>query len=253
MPWAGTDATLFWSSGLPSPFGAHLLAHLLLLHGLLPQGLLPYAYITLLGPAWSLSTEWQFYLLIGLLAPKHLGRFALALAALSALYHILPLPPWWQFSRAFLPEAAAYFALGIASAILLRTGSAKCFTLCLLAACALAALNGAAKTLVPFAWAAVMLAQNHRFGALLEHRAALTLGAISYPLYLLNEPIQRALALPLVPLAHANATLFTALWLPPALLLPIAAAALLHHAVELPFQHHNHKFSAPRIAPSLPQ
>jgi hypothetical protein len=35
-------------------------------------------------------------------------------------------------------------------------------------------------------------------------------------------------------LAHGNGTLFTWLWLPPALLAPLGVAALLHHGVEKP-------------------
>ena len=125
MPWAGQGAAAIWPVGLPPVFGWHFLAHILLMQGVLPQGALPYAYVTLLGPAWSLSTEWQFYLLIGLIAPRRLGAFALALLAMGAAYHALNLPPWWQFSRAFLPDAAPYFAFGIASARLLRGGEQK--------------------------------------------------------------------------------------------------------------------------------
>ena len=87
MPWAGQSAAAIWPVGLPPAFGWHLLAHILLLQGVLPQGLLPYAYVTLLGPAWSLSTEWQFYLLIGLIAPRTAGgiraRFAGSRRSLS--------------------------------------------------------------------------------------------------------------------------------------------------------------------------
>lgn len=44
-------------------FLAHLLLHLSLLHGLIPNELLPFATGTFLAPAWSLSLEWQFYVL----------------------------------------------------------------------------------------------------------------------------------------------------------------------------------------------
>ena len=83
MPWAGQGAAAIWPMGLPPEFGWHFLAHILLMQGALPQGALPYAYVTLLGPAWSLSTEWQFYLLIGLITPSRLSAFALALLALA--------------------------------------------------------------------------------------------------------------------------------------------------------------------------
>ena len=46
-------------NGLP----LHLALHLSLLHGLVPDNLLFRAQLALLTPAWSLSLEWQFYLL----------------------------------------------------------------------------------------------------------------------------------------------------------------------------------------------
>jgi peptidoglycan/LPS O-acetylase OafA/YrhL len=44
-------------------FFTHLALHLSLLHGILPNGLLPQSQFQFLAPAWSLSLEWQFYLL----------------------------------------------------------------------------------------------------------------------------------------------------------------------------------------------
>lgn len=48
-------------------FWPHLAAHLLLLHGLVPQDLLPNAEYAFIGQAWSISVEWQFYLIAPLL------------------------------------------------------------------------------------------------------------------------------------------------------------------------------------------
>jgi len=44
-------------------FFLHLGLHLSLLHGIFPNGLLPQSQFQFLAPAWSLSLEWQFYLL----------------------------------------------------------------------------------------------------------------------------------------------------------------------------------------------
>jgi peptidoglycan/LPS O-acetylase OafA/YrhL len=213
------------------PLWPHVLAHLTLLHGLIPQPILPYAYVTLLGPAWSLSTEWQFYLLIGLIAPRHLGRFALALLAVGAAWHALPYGA--LFSRAFLADAAPYFALGLASATWLK-GESRSLLLCIAGAWAIGLAASPEKSLPPLMWGAIMLAQTNSLGGLLEHRALQYLGAISYPLYLVNEPVQRALALVFGPAVHGNAALFSVLFLPNALAFSLAAAALLHHGVELP-------------------
>ncbi|MDR3504760.1 MAG: acyltransferase [Acidocella sp.] len=233
LPWVGDEARHIMAAALPQPLLLHLLAHLTLAQGLIPQSALPYAYVTLLGPAWSLSTEWQFYVLIGLIAPRRLGRFALALLALGATYRALPLGA--EFSRAFLPDAAPFFALGLASAVALRGGGTRGFWLCLAGACALALPGGIEKAVTPLAWGLAMLAQRQAWGAVLDGRVVQYLGAISYPLYLVNEPVQRALALLLGPLAQGDAARFTAAFLPLSLGLSLALAALLHHAVERPF------------------
>jgi len=253
MPWVGLAARNIMEPVPPPDFAWHLAAHVLLLQGVIPQGVLPYAYVTLLGPAWSLSTEWQFYVVMGLTAPKRLGGFALGMLALGALYHLVHLPPWWQFSRAFLPFAAPYFALGLGSTVLLRGGGVKVFVICLAGACAIGALGGAEKALVPLVWAVAMLAQRQKWGAVLESRGAQYLGAISYPLYLLSEPVQRGLAMLLAPLARGDAALFTWAWLPPAILLPVAAAALLHHNVEARFMREQKNFLFPVIARPVQQ
>ncbi|HEN5160598.1 acyltransferase family protein [Klebsiella pneumoniae] len=41
---------------------AHILAHITLLQGVIPNGMLKDASYTVLGQAWSVSVEWQFYL-----------------------------------------------------------------------------------------------------------------------------------------------------------------------------------------------
>ncbi|HUM08958.1 MAG TPA: acyltransferase [Acidocella sp.] len=232
MPWVGGEGRNIMAAALPRPLLPHLLAHLTLVHGLIPQSALPYAYVTLLGPAWSLSTEWQFYVLIGLIAPHRLGKFALALLALGAAYRALPLGA--EFSRAFLPDAAPFFALGLASAVLLRGGRSRSFWLCLLGACALALPVGVEKLFTPLAWGLVMLAQRQSWGAVLEGRAVQYLGAVSYPLYLVNEPVQRAMALLLGPVAHGGAVWFTAAFLPLSIGLSLLCAAWLHNTVERP-------------------
>lgn len=249
LPWAGAARQII-APTLPVPLWAHVLAHLLLLHGIIPQAILPYAYVTLLGPAWSLSTEWQFYLFIGLIAPRRFGRFAFVILGAGAAWHILPFGV--DFSRAFFPDAAPFFALGLASAAWLR-GQRRALLPCLLGACALGLLAGPEKLLTPLAWGIVMVALARPWGAMLEHRILQYLGAISYPLYLVNEPVQRALALVLGPAAHGSAVSFSLVFLPLSLFIATALAVLLHHAIELPFMRYNKKLLFPVIAPPLRQ
>jgi peptidoglycan/LPS O-acetylase OafA/YrhL len=253
MPWVGAAGWAFWSPGFPPQFMWHVAAHALLVQGIIPQSWLPYAYVTLLGPAWSLSTEWQFYVLIGLLAPKRLSRFALALLVAGAVYHLFWPVGWWQFSRAFLPDAAPFFALGLASAVYLRGHSTWMFWVCLCGACAVGLAQGVDKALVPLAWGVAMLAQRRAWGGILEHQYVLYLGAISYPLYLVNEPVSRALALAVAPWVDGNGLAFTLIWLPLAMAGALGVAAALHHGIELRFMRSGKKFFPSVIAAAAPR
>jgi peptidoglycan/LPS O-acetylase OafA/YrhL len=251
MPWVepgSAAASYLWAVGAPSQFGWQLAAHVVMVHGLIPYGMLPWAFVTLLGPAWSLSTEWQFYaVMAAVMAPGHaksgrLIKFAYAMAAVAVLYRLAEgfLPPYWQFSRAFLPDAAGYFGLGLASSVWLREGNWRPLAAVLLVVLALGLASGEIeRALIGVGWMAALGAQ--RFPSmpllpkLLGSRPAQFLGAISYPLYLLNEPVQRAAAMLLAPLAHGNATLFTWTWLPIAIAGPILAATVMHRWLETPF------------------
>lgn len=250
IPWAGTPARDIVFAALPNLLWAHILAHVTLLHGVIPQPVLPYAYVTLLGPAWSLSTEWQFYLLIGLVAPRQLGRFALVMLALGVAWRLLPYGP--LFSRAFLPDAAPYFALGLASAAWLN-GARRALLPCLFGAWALGLAVSPAKSLTPLIWGVLLLAQTQNWGVLLQAPALRYLGAISYPLYLLNEPVQRGLALVLGPALQGHPVLFSILFLANGIIISLVLAALLHHTVELPFMSRSKKLLLPVIAPPLRQ
>ncbi len=251
LPWVGPAARAIVSPGLPHPLWAHLLAHLTLLHGLVPDSWLPFGWVTLLGPAWSLSTEWQFYLLIGLLAPRDFFRFALVLLALGGLYHLLPLGN--GFSRAFLPDAAPWFALGLASRLWLTANRTAPFFVCLAGIYLLSTFTKAGEIFTALAWLGIMLAQQQGWGQILAARPLLYLGAISYPLYLVNEPAERMSALWLGPLLARNPLYFSLAFLTLSLLLSFLAAALLHHGVEKPFMQRNKNFSSTLIAPPVRQ
>jgi peptidoglycan/LPS O-acetylase OafA/YrhL len=257
MPWLAPGSMVFefWALGAPALFGWHLLAHVFLLHGLLPRGVLPWAYITLLGPAWSLSTEWQFYGVMamvmrpgrrsGVVARRLLlVRFAFGLAGVAVLYRLGAgfLPVYWQFGRAFLPDAAGYFALGLASCVWLRGEGVWPVAAIFAMVFGLGVMSGeASKGLIAVGWVVVLAAQRFDWVPVLpwvlQSRAAQYLGAISYPLYLLNEPVQRAAAMVLAPLAGGDERLFTWLWLPFAVVGPVAAAAVMHRWVEAPLMH----------------
>ena len=254
MAWIGQDsaARYLWSGGWPSDWALGIATHLTMTHGLFPDGFSSAIWVRFLGTAWSLSTEWQFYLL-ALLVGYRLGlvRMAwlfLAMAAAAVVWETAA-PEMWQFSRAFLPNKAHYFALGVISAVVVRDGrnGVNRFVAVLAATLALSVLHGGAdKLLPPLVWTACLAAQvasptsrAHRatlraLATVLQSRLLIWLGAVSYCLYLVHEPLQRLLGLTLGSVLSGDAALFTAIWIPGSIALPVLASWLLHEWVEVP-------------------
>ena len=102
-------------------FGAHLLAHLPMLHSAIPETLLPRSSIAFLGSAWSISLEWQFYLLapllfFGLLKGRSFGWLIFAcLAGAGWLMRYTPPLGVWFPMEAFLPQKLLLFGVGMIS------------------------------------------------------------------------------------------------------------------------------------------
>ena len=91
--------------------------HLTMLHGLLPDALLPHSQYAIIGQAWSISVEWQFYLLAPLLfaivarAPYTLAGVVLAVIFLKNRYWL---------GEGFAVNQAGFFAVGILSYFLCK-------------------------------------------------------------------------------------------------------------------------------------
>lgn len=255
MPWLGLGkvAHQIWPAGPPPHPVLEIVLHIVLLHGALPHSWLPDAPFALLGPAWSLSTEWQFYAAIALLMVwlrnddaglVRLVWLFLGLAAAARLATWLSPGPW-RFSRAFMPDEAAYFAIGIAAARFWRGAVAgPLFAAAILTAMAIGASTAtgwamAGKALPPLAWAlavGIQRAPAQRWlrpaARLLGHPITLWLGLISYPLYLVNEPVGRALALLIAPSLPGRPLLFGLLWGGGTVAVSLALAAVLHYGIE---------------------
>ena len=106
-----------WASVTAHPV-VHGLLHVLLLQGLTPDSWLPFSSSALLGPAWSLSLEWQFYLvaplLIGALRrPASAAAAVLAMTALLAAWRLGWLGEYRLKSSMLI--AAPLFSVGIIS------------------------------------------------------------------------------------------------------------------------------------------
>lgn len=103
----------------------HFAAHLAMLHGLVPSAILPHADHSLVGPAWSISVEWQFYLIAPLvymgLTSGWAGRAAVLIGA-AGLYasSFLPL---LRDNDAFVGAYVPWFAVGIGTYFLWRERS----------------------------------------------------------------------------------------------------------------------------------
>lgn len=192
-----TERTLvrsFWAEQALANLAPHFAAHLALAQGLVPNDWLPGSAITIVGQAWSVSMEWQFYLIAPLVVMiVERGKFLLLAAGCIALMMLAP-----SIGEGFIGEKVHLFGIGIATYLFLRDRSSTA----LLAAANLAILAVAfdgGSQLIPLAiW----------FGSLLPFtRHALTapglvwLGDRSYSVYLVHM-IPIYLAAHLAPAAY---------------------------------------------------
>jgi len=124
LPWSGDpgfeyrDILLGTFASQQAWFPAHLLLHLTLMQGVVPDNVLPYSSATLIGPAWSLSLEWQFYLiaplLVGALRRPKWAPVAVLIVLLGYWAAGAGLFGVYRLESSF-PTAGIFFLTGIAS------------------------------------------------------------------------------------------------------------------------------------------
>jgi peptidoglycan/LPS O-acetylase OafA/YrhL len=93
----------------------HLLAHITLLHGLVPERWLPDTNFAFLGQAWSLSLEWQFYLVAPFLLGMTKGRYRLWAVATLLIVTLVALALRPMMGSGFLGSKFHLFLVGIAT------------------------------------------------------------------------------------------------------------------------------------------
>ena len=231
-------------------FLTHLVAHLTLLHGVISNQLLPGSAYIFLGPAWSLSLEWQFYLVapfILLALQTRRGQFLVALATVAA--YAAYQQEWFGqfFDPSFLPGAGLYFAVGIATRLLFaRLPEFKNYPVAAMVIALVFCVMS--HELTPFVlWAGFVIWLRTvpaisridkpicvALDAAFNSEAARYLGTRSYSTYLIHEPIIYSIvfvcikrfALGLLP------TLFVTLFF--TVTLTLIASAVLYRVVEAP-------------------
>jgi peptidoglycan/LPS O-acetylase OafA/YrhL len=169
----------------------HLATHLLLAQGLVPDAVLPHGSVAMLGQAWSLSVELQFYLiaplLVWLISSGRAG--VVAAIALGICLFMLGGHGPLRDNSAFIGRYAPWFAVGIASYYLWRgrerRGGARLVGGFCVAVAAYGALTREPAALV---WIGVLMALFWvgPMGRLLAHPVLRRLGEASYSTYLFH-------------------------------------------------------------------
>lgn len=229
-------------------FAPHLLAHATLLHGLVPDTLLPGTDYAFMGQAWSISLEWQFYLVAPAffaLAVRRSGAVAAAVAGALAFLG----QRYLGASPAFLPAYGYLFLIGAASYALWRAApriglSAPEWSAAIVAGTASVLVTTGSPSL--FIWTPIVLAlaaRRARSAAALARwitwplslRPAKALGRISYSVYLSHMVVLYAVAHALEDVAPSlTRTGYLALLLLSVIPIVLALSWVLYRTVEKP-------------------
>jgi peptidoglycan/LPS O-acetylase OafA/YrhL len=175
----------------------HLAAHLPMLHGLVPTALISKVDTSIIGQAWSISVEWQFYLLAPLIFWGLVGSWraratvACGALALFALSKVGPL----SSNDAFIGGSIGWFAIGIFSYFGFKAREySRPLLLMTIGAVGLAVFGVAVRSPGAVLWSGVMLWLVGRVPAIIQRAAtaafanpvAMVLGNISYSTYVVH-------------------------------------------------------------------
>jgi peptidoglycan/LPS O-acetylase OafA/YrhL len=224
----------------------HAVAHLVMLHGAIPYEFLPEADRTILPPAWSISLEWQFYLVAPLALMALRSQVGATLLLSACLIAFIAFQQGWlgtYFTHSTLPAATFWFAIGIASRFALPTlklVSVSAFVVVLAALLALAVLGTSVLALsiwvsaLGFALFGANDASTQTINQVLFlNPLSRYLGKISYSLYLAHLVVMTIAAhwmMQVVPGAAREVVLGV---MSVSVLASIGVAAILHTVVEL--------------------
>jgi peptidoglycan/LPS O-acetylase OafA/YrhL len=183
----------------------NIFAHLLNAHGLVPFTWIEEAHLTLFGPAWSISTEWQFYLLapfLVLIFTKYSRASTLAwglVLILRGLYHA-HCPLVEELTASVFAKMEYFFAGMVAYKFAIRSDKAlSSFSVeAALLVCLFVYLctKDAALLLWSTSCLVVLSRPGEKWGCafeilrkILKSSTIQKLGLISYSLYLCHDPL----------------------------------------------------------------
>lgn len=180
--WVGRLQTLQDST---TYFNENLIPHLFLLQGLL-GGVIPSSDFAFIEPAWSLSLEWQFYLLAPLI-------FLLVMHTKNSLYVLLLsfciALLYGQAGSGFLPNQIHFFIVGMVSYFIYKQALVQPDSrLAVLMLCTSLLLRDIPLTI----WSACLclaIYQNNPVcfvRSILENKVFQYIGKISYPIYVIH-------------------------------------------------------------------
>jgi peptidoglycan/LPS O-acetylase OafA/YrhL len=168
-----------------------LATHLVMAQGLVPDAVLHHGSVAMLGQAWSLSVEVQFYLIapvvIGLISS---GRAGVAVAAgLAVCLFLLGGHGPLHDNSAFIGRYVPWFAVGIASLYLWRAREQRGSAMLVAAFCVVVGAYGIyAREAAALVWIGVLAALFwlRPISRLLAHPVLKRLGEASYSTYLFH-------------------------------------------------------------------
>lgn len=249
-PWAKQAEV--WVPGFQAQadhFWTHLLLHASLLHGAVPDTWLPYAAWTFIGPAWSLSLEWQFYLVapfvVWLLCRSTAVRLVTCVLFVAACVGSRHLPVFWRF-QSMLLLAMPLFLVGMLTRLHLPLLSKANPWVMLLAGGGVGALLGANYGCEAWIWTFFVVAltfEGAERKTLLQALMALvagnrvfkTLGKASYSSYLVHTPLMSLTVWVGTMLVGESSQALTIICVVVAVVLVIPVSQWLYRWIEVPF------------------
>lgn len=253
-----TDTLAYWP--------AHLAAHLVALHGLVPPALLPSTDYAFLGQAWSISLEWQFYLIAPAMIPLVLGHWPRAIAGKAAILAALAIVAFviTRMPDGFIGKSLPDFVIGILSYHVLKVVERGQIADTAIAAGALLLIAVTIVTLragsLPYlvwaiAFGAVALRRRTESPAartvsgLLLWRPLQWIGRMAYSMYL-SHMIVLLFGLMILERVHITSPIpFGAILLAFVLLGTLIVSTLSYNLVEMPFHRLGRNLRAPAAGP----